>query len=936
MKLALRLAYRPTPLRAARAWLIPGATAEEWLEELTAWQTPLAEARVYVLPASPRDRTPCGVFVMGVSPPADRRSPHALPYGAIARRLYLPLDAEIEPTTSDAELETLLESDDALYLWLPQAGLIELAASRALAASDLLTAPERNENSWNCGVPGIALNARLVSISPETTPTVESVLEDARGDIGSQPLDWKQLPPAPNEPAPGIQGAAGRALKKKLAQAMLWMMQHVPHTGAVYNWMNKIEDWAAAKLNKLAQSLEASRHRELLRLLDLLRSDPDAGLRFALPMGGNEHRGLAAPSGRLGRRNVDFSLDRLRGGGAADFWDVPGALRMKLVARYHELAAREIALGRHRRAAYIFATLLRDVRSAANTLADGGHWREAAVLFEERLKQPHEAARCLRQGGLWAEAIAIYEKLGEHETVGDLYRQLDQPDEAEQAWRRAVAACDARLDALGAARLLEYKIGEIDEAWQRLFSAWPRSRQATPCMSEAFKLLARHGRHERAAALVDELTAEPAYPQPESAVVEMVAGQALEYPEPAVREHAADRARIAAAERLDYRDLKDDEARRIALAVGRLAPQDRLLGRDVQRWLEQRLAPTSGRRSVGQSKARLALEREFQLPALDWNTAVSTDEALFAAGYRDREVVLVRVSWRTALDARAARRVPPTLEITDEPAGPPWQVEPQFVGGPILLAADPFGEAPTLVHMLGHESLPTRSFTPNVRFPVAMTAGGHRGLSAMSMAAVYSDRVTVDIADLTAEPALVVNAYLSSNSQLLGLATLDLSRPFPDGFSPLRMPLLAREETLCTAIGQELHFFQRRKKADVLSLPNAVTQLVGSAPHTRARILVAMEQGCVVLWGAHADAPQTPFASDMIEPRIALTRRGWFVAASKDEIDVYATIGDRFQLHARTPGNGSAPLAALALYSVNHFALLYSDGRVAIYHVPQP
>lgn len=130
MKIILRIACREKPQRAAAAWFVPGTSAEEWLAELTAWQSPLAEARLYVIPASTEDRTPCGVLVLGAAPSAARRSPRAWPYGVLARRLYLPVEAELEPSLDDEELGRLLEADDALYLWRPHAGPVQLTAAR--------------------------------------------------------------------------------------------------------------------------------------------------------------------------------------------------------------------------------------------------------------------------------------------------------------------------------------------------------------------------------------------------------------------------------------------------------------------------------------------------------------------------------------------------------------------------------------------------------------------------------------------------------------------------------------------------------------------------------------------------------------------------------------------------------------------------------------
>ena len=132
----------------------------------------------------------------------------------------------------------------------------------------------------------------------------------------------------------------------------------------------------------------------------MLQNNPDEGLRYALPMQGDAHRGIGAAGWELTTRDVDFQLSRLGGGQAADFWNLDEQWRKKLFNQYRQCAQREISLGRHRRAAYIFAELMGDHNSAAATLADGGHFREAAVLYKERLRQPRQAADCLRRGGL--------------------------------------------------------------------------------------------------------------------------------------------------------------------------------------------------------------------------------------------------------------------------------------------------------------------------------------------------------------------------------------------------------------------------------------------------------------------------------------------------------------------------------------------------------
>jgi tetratricopeptide (TPR) repeat protein len=217
-------------------------------------------------------------------------------------------------------------------------------------------------------------------------------------------------------------------------------------------------------LNKVQESLDAVRNKEIARLMYLLEKDPDQGLRYALPIGGNKHRGTAPPSGRLGERNVNFSLQRLGGGGPADAWEIEAEYQRRLTTRYLELANREIRLGRHRRAAYIFAELLGDLSAAASALCSGRHWREAAVLYEQRLQQPAAAVECLEQGGLWEEAIELLVKLRWQERAGDLCTRLKQIDRAEKFYLDEIEAHQIRGDRLSAARIYDEKLQQPQHA----------------------------------------------------------------------------------------------------------------------------------------------------------------------------------------------------------------------------------------------------------------------------------------------------------------------------------------------------------------------------------------------------------------------------------------------------------------------------------------
>src|SRR5690606_4024888 len=130
-------------------------------------------------------------------------------------------------------------------------------------------------------------------------------------------------------------------------------------------------------------------------------------------------------------------LGRLGGGGPSDSWDAPWELQQKLREAYRQAALHALHIGRHRRAAYIYAELLGDIDSAASARRTGRHARDAAVLYRDKLRKPQEAAKCLEEGGLIADAIPLYEQLGNHLKAGELYERLERPEDAEGAYRRA-------------------------------------------------------------------------------------------------------------------------------------------------------------------------------------------------------------------------------------------------------------------------------------------------------------------------------------------------------------------------------------------------------------------------------------------------------------------------------------------------------------------
>ena len=720
----LRLVPAPPSGQPVAALFLAGGGPAEWLEEICAWGLggAQAELKLYVLPRSAGDRAPGGVLAVlpgGCPPPVTAR---AQPYAVLIGRLYLPLDACLEPGVSDEELRRLCGQDD-VFVFHPGAGLCAFPAADARTLADLLAAPAAASRDWGAAHPGLTPDARLRSVRLEMPANLEALFGDAARDIGADPADPGALPPAPGEAATGAAAAANRKLQEWLARMALGFTGALPRTASAPNWLNRLERWANRHLTQLTAELGEMRHRELHRLLHLLEKNPDAGLRRAIPLAGLfQRRGRAQPTGRLGRRDPNFRLGALAGGRPADAWDVPPDLQSRLRERYRQLANEEARLGRHRRAAYIHAELLGDLPSAAACLKQGQHYHEAAVLYRDHLRRPLEAADCLAAGGEWAEAVALYEKEQRFVQAAKLYTALGDEARAAAAYRREVDRLTAADDLLTAAVLLEKDLRAPDEAVALLRRGWPGSKQAGRCLERAFELLGVRGAHPEAMALVAGLAAETPSPSHVLTLTRQLATAQEIYPDEGVRHAARDLALVRVSTRLP--DADAPEAGSLLDALYRLAPADRLLIRDGNRYLAgrqeeaKRRAPVPSRTRAtvpGSSRRTPRKGGVIHLPeGTRWRQVRSMGNCFFAAGYNAarRQVELVRSGW----DGHALTELA-------------WRgISPADAGGghrPMLLEASRGGSGTVVLAMVEDAHFTSPSLPPR-RFSPAEGVGGPR------------------------------------------------------------------------------------------------------------------------------------------------------------------------------------------------------------------
>ena len=349
---------------------------------------------------------------------------------------------------------------------MPRIGLINVTEEQIHGIDWLLAADSvlQDAHFWDAAVPGTHLINRMeniVVVEPANLQQMLANLGDTIGRDAEDLQDLSQLPPAHNEPSQSAIASAGRAVSASVFRGIQtvagWISNLMPDRettrplpsqqstsqsgGNRDGVFARIAAWAAERLSRINENVVRSQNLEMDRLMSMLDSDPDRGLKFALPLSDKALSGLnrlRSASSWLAQRLVDFNLGNLFGNGGNRTGGsvvVENTVFDRLRQKYRELAIREMDLGRFRRAAYIYAELLGDFRSAANCLFKGKFFAEAAVLYKQKLNDQKRYIECLIGQGLYEEAAdyfvarndflraaKIFESARMHERAVELYQ----------------------------------------------------------------------------------------------------------------------------------------------------------------------------------------------------------------------------------------------------------------------------------------------------------------------------------------------------------------------------------------------------------------------------------------------------------------------------------------------------------------------------------
>jgi tetratricopeptide (TPR) repeat protein len=409
----------------------------------------------------------------------------AMRFRALARNLFVPIDAMLVPVLLDDEATCLVR--DRGLVFLARGPVLAFDPQAPLAVSELI-ACDALRQTWQPlpltpDLPDRIVELRL-EMAADTGPgtaaaagsggfseaAADAVLEPGGAGIGTDAPR-----PDPRGVAPSVAGAAAMGAGRALMALGQWLgASGLSQLGA---------RWIQRAMNLAPRLSEAVLGRQAAALRDLLNrfrnGDTEDALRHALPLGdsANSRGATFDESPRLPNNDPRYSLDALvnepseQGRGA---WLGSRELIADLTREYRRAADKALRDGDYRRAAYIYGRLLRDYRSAANALLQGGLYRDAAVVFLVKLGDRPAAAHAFEAAGEIDRAVHLYRDAGEHEAAGDLLAKIGQHDDALIEYRIAAD----RLDPLTGGDLLLKKTGRVAEARVYFQAGWDERPRA--------------------------------------------------------------------------------------------------------------------------------------------------------------------------------------------------------------------------------------------------------------------------------------------------------------------------------------------------------------------------------------------------------------------------------------------------------------------------
>ncbi|MGV3611957.1 MAG: hypothetical protein ACO1N0_13455 [Fluviicola sp.] len=489
MELSLKPSqYNRFPLNGI---LVKGPSVKNWMLEIQRMELNLNRISVYPLPGTTANSVwGCLIVPQSVIVRVDLEQNEICQQ--VSSTFFIANKSELFPVMTTGELEKLFA--ESVWLMHPEIGLVAL--KETLDVSTLITLPQL---------------ASLRVISPEPAPFV--------------PKEIKSFQVAPVDVEKALEKLEEQFFPKreKMEDKPLSFFEKMKMQFYKLQFRKKEGNKRVSKTNssntsqrtgepngfgKLMQSLmkpfngkkkgsysdrveenledlEKRNQKQLDKLLDMLRNNPDEALKYAIPLDETgSSRGQSNGRLELSKNWSIFSIfaDRQvsgnRSGGAVDVGDYYGSLK----EQYRKTATELIEQKNYEKAAFVYMKLLKDDRSAADTLAKGELYQDAASIYLKLLNDKPKAAECFVKGNLIANAIDLYKELKDHEKVGDMYTILQRKKEADVYYEQVAANHQESNQYIKASMIYKNKMQRNSSAQETLMKGWRADHDAVNCL----------------------------------------------------------------------------------------------------------------------------------------------------------------------------------------------------------------------------------------------------------------------------------------------------------------------------------------------------------------------------------------------------------------------------------------------------------------------
>lgn len=475
----LRIRPHAVNIFPLRGILIKNSSIAACLKEVQDLKWKLKEIQLFAVP----DTTPNSIWGCLVIFPEDMTIQKAGRNEMVqmpGTNLFIAERSILQPVLRPAEIEQMFSS--AIHLFHPEIGLVAL--EEALDVNTLLSRPLFKICTVTRPEEGVFIPREIISFEIQAS-TPEETLKNLEDHVFPSKEVFREKPLNILEK---IKLFFYRLLfirndkegNPSVKPGKLWM--------SFFNLINRLTGLSnitqlADKLLKDFNKLDERNKKEVDKLIDLLKKDPENALKYAIPLDSNgSTRGDGHARLDLSKRWMSFSLfggNISYGSGGVDL----GEHFHSLERQYHETARKLIQQKDYQKAAFIYMKLLKDYNAAAQTLEDGGYFQEAASIYLKHMDNKKKAAACYERGNMITDAIELYKELEENEKVADLYLSLNKRKEAEVYFEKVIDIYKRGAQHVKAALIYRDKLNNKQEAQAVLLDGWRNHKDAYNCLN---------------------------------------------------------------------------------------------------------------------------------------------------------------------------------------------------------------------------------------------------------------------------------------------------------------------------------------------------------------------------------------------------------------------------------------------------------------------